>query len=97
MDWFSQSQDGAQTGLGFGLCLLLASAVGVVAIRRMAQLDAFTRLIVTDTLDGTERVSSLNDTIRQTRLDEYQHIEAHGDAAKKSVEDAMAGEIARVK
>lgn len=97
MNWFQNLKTAHKLGLSFGLCLLLASVVGVVAMTRMTHLNALARLIVTDTLDGTEHVSSLNDTIRQTRLYEYQHINSHTDTAKKQVEAEMGDEITESK
>ncbi len=93
MNGFRDLKTGHKFGLGFGLCLLLALIVGVVAVTRMAHLNALVRLIVTDTMGGTERVSGLNDTVRQTRLYEYQHVNARTDGAKKRAEGEMADEI----
>ena len=93
MNWLRNLRMAHKLGLGFGLCLLLASAIGVVAVTRMSQLNGMTRAIVTDTLGGTEGVSSLNDSTRETRLYEFQHINSHTDAGKKNTEDSIGDEI----
>ncbi|MGI4788177.1 MAG: methyl-accepting chemotaxis protein [Janthinobacterium lividum] len=93
MNWFRNLKTARKLGLGFGICLLLASAVGVIAVTRMAALNGINQSLTKHTFAGMESVSGLNDTVRQARLDEFQHISVKTSAEKKTVEDEMADEI----
>lgn len=79
-DFFRNLKTAHKLGLGFGLCLLLAVLVGAVAITRMAQLDANTKTLKGDTVDGLSGMAHISGAMREVRIDEYRLLVANSPA-----------------
>ncbi len=73
MNWFYNLKIAHKLALGFGLCLALAVMVGVVAVTHMAQMNKISASIVSDSLDGTERLGQFQAASGQFRTVEYRH------------------------
>lgn len=85
MNWFYNLKIARKLALGFGLCLVLAAAVGVIAIQRLAQMNTFSSSIAGDALVSVETLGKFTSEFKQTRILEYRFIlkiQAPGDEAK---------------
>lgn len=71
MSWFYNLKTAWKLYSGFGLCILLAVAVGAVATGRMGQMNATTDRIVNDPLDGMEDIALVDGAVRQIRVLEH--------------------------
>jgi methyl-accepting chemotaxis protein len=78
---------------GFGVSFALAILLGVVGLSQLSRMNDTGRLLVTQSLKSASLTSSLNDTFRATRIDEYDHIGAASKAERLSIETAQREEI----
>jgi methyl-accepting chemotaxis protein len=60
--------------LGFGLCLAFAVLTGVVAVTRMAQINAAAEMLNVDTVEGLGLLENFSGPMRQFRTTEYRAV-----------------------
>ncbi|MGI4791606.1 MAG: methyl-accepting chemotaxis protein [Janthinobacterium lividum] len=89
MNWFYNLKTGLKLALGFGICLILATVIGVTAVTRMGQMNEATKTIVSDSLAGTSAVAGLFDSMRQYRTMEFRHMVVPM-AGKPKIEEIIA-------
>lgn len=96
MKWFLNLKTAQKLALGFGLCLVLSLAIGATAIARMGQMNAGTRTIVDDALQGNSILTRLAPDIKQFRLFEFNHVLSTDPAAMSEVENKIKDKRADV-
>jgi methyl-accepting chemotaxis protein len=100
MRWFGNLKTAHKLAIGFGLCLVSAMSLGVVALVRMSEMDRGTKQIIDDALDGTQGIGLIGNDVRQFRIDEYRHLlstdkaeEDDLEAQMKAISDRIAQEV----
>ena len=73
MNWFYNIKTGAKLGIGFGLCLVLTLALGVLSLNSLSKMNAATERIISDPLDGTAAIGKLTSSANKLRLLQYQY------------------------
>lgn len=74
MNWMYNLKTAQKLVLGFGLSLIFALLVGVVAVTRMAQMNRITESLVADSLNGVEALADFQGKFQQIRTIEYRHV-----------------------
>jgi methyl-accepting chemotaxis protein len=74
LNWLYNLKTAQKMAIGFGLCLSLATAVGVVAITRLAQLNTISSNIVSDSLKGEEALGGFQSAFKQLRIYQYREV-----------------------
>jgi methyl-accepting chemotaxis protein len=96
MHWFGNLKTAYKLALGFGLCLLLATAIGIVSVERMAQMNKNADLLNTDAVASLEGIVALTSDMKQFRIYQYQHILTTDNAGMDQVEAQMQSTRAKV-
>ena len=60
--------------LGFGLCLTLSVLIGIIAITRMARINAAAQMLNVDTVQGLGLLTDFSAPMRQYRTTEYRAV-----------------------
>ncbi|MCW3058181.1 MAG: methyl-accepting chemotaxis sensory transducer, partial [Capsulimonas sp.] len=74
MTWFLDRKTATKLSLGFGLCVLLTTVLGVAAIGLMTHMSRIAKSIVSDSLTSTERLAEFHVGARHVRTLEFQAI-----------------------
>ena len=74
MNWFTNLKTAHKLALGFGLCLLLTVLTDAVAVSHMAQMDAISADMVSDSLVKLEVLGDFQAGARQFRTSEFRHV-----------------------
>jgi len=89
MSWFNNLKTGHKLALAFGLCLTLASIVGVTAICRMAQMNNAADMLNNDSVSGLKGLQAITSDCKQFRLFQYKHILETDDTTMHKTESEM--------
>lgn len=74
MNTFYSLKTAHKLALGFGLCLAFAVLTGVVAVTRMARINAAAEMLNTDTVEGLGSLANFSGPMRQFRTTEYRAV-----------------------
>jgi methyl-accepting chemotaxis protein len=83
MKFFYNARTAVKLGLGFGMCVLLACAVGFVAIQGMGNMDKSSHKLVTEALSGLNDMGVIDTSLLRVRDYYYQYFQTP-DKAKKT-------------
>jgi methyl-accepting chemotaxis protein len=92
LNWLYNLKTAKKMVLGFGLCLSLATAVGLTAIMRLAQLNTISINIVAHSLRGAEALGNFQASFRQLRVYQYREILDPTNPEKDKDEQSQQGE-----
>jgi methyl-accepting chemotaxis protein len=96
MTWFTNLKTAYKLAAGFGLCLLIGLAVGLLALNRMSRMNAITTDIATNTLTGFETLRQFEFAMAEFRSAEYHHLASDSAMARGELESEMDQERAQV-
>jgi methyl-accepting chemotaxis protein len=83
-------------GLGFGLCLFLALAAGIVGIREMSAISDNARLLKTDALGGNNAMTKIVSDVKRFRALQLRYIIAQDPKMMSSIENEVNQESASI-
>ena len=96
MPWFNNLKTGYKLGLSFGLCLVLASIVGVTSITRMAQMNNSADLLNSDSVAGFKGLRDITDDCKQFRLMQYDSVLQTDEAEDRKIQSAMDAKLTEI-
>ncbi|BDI30200.1 hypothetical protein CCAX7_22510 [Capsulimonas corticalis] len=89
MQWFLNRKTAHKLSIGFGLCVLLTTIMGIVGIALMTHMTHLGESIVTDSLTSTEHLAQFHVNARRMRTMEFQMALAENAAGRaKFVKDS---------
>jgi methyl-accepting chemotaxis protein len=91
MKFFYNAKTAVKLGLGFGMCLLLASAVGLMAIRGMSTMNASSERTVKEALTGLNDIGIIDTSLLRVR-EYYAQLFATNDEANRESLMSLAAE-----
>jgi len=96
MTWFNNLKTGQKLALSFGLCLVLASIVGVTSITRMSQMNNSADLLNSDSVGGFKGLRDMTDDCKQYRLMQYDSILQTDQADDRRIEAEMQTKLTEI-
>ncbi len=96
MKWFLNLKIGRKLAIGFGLLMIALVAVGGLSIVRMGDINAKTKLIKEEALEGIGSCIPIANDTSLLRLTEYRQLAAVDRAARQDAEETMTAALERL-